>query len=68
MASPIDNTRVLTPSETTTLAAIAERIFPATDTPGAVEIGALEYIECALKGDYASLVPLYRAGLRCVDR
>jgi Gluconate 2-dehydrogenase subunit 3 len=68
MASQSDNNRVLTQSETKTLAAIAERIFPATDTPGAMEIGALEYIERALQGDYAPLVPLYRAGLRFVDR
>lgn len=68
MASTDDNAKALTESETKTLAAIAERIFPTTDTPGAVEIGALDYIECALRGDYAPLVPLYRAGLRVVDR
>lgn len=68
MASTDDNPKALTQSEIKTLAAIAERIFPATETPGAVEIGALEYIERALQGDYAPLVPLYRAGLRVVDR
>ena len=50
------------------LAAIAERIFPKTDTPGAVEIGALNYIEIALAGDYASLAPLYHQGLRALQR
>jgi gluconate 2-dehydrogenase gamma chain len=60
--------KVLAPVEMETLRAIADRIFPATDTPGAVEIGALDYIDIALAGDYASLVPLYRQGLRAVDR
>ena len=59
---------VLTPDEVETLAAIAERIFPTTDTPGAVEIGALNYIDIALAGDYAALAPLYREGLRFIDR
>jgi len=54
--------------EALTLAAIAERIFPKTDTPGAVEIGALNYIEIALAGDYASLAPLYHQGLRALQR
>jgi gluconate 2-dehydrogenase gamma chain len=68
MALTVDNSKALTQSAAKTLAAIAERIFPATDTPGAVEIGALDYIERALQGDYAPLVPLYRAGLRFVER
>jgi len=69
MDSTKDNSariKVLTPAEVETLAAIAERIFPKTDTPGAVEIGALNYIDIALAGDYAALVPLYRQGLRAV--
>jgi gluconate 2-dehydrogenase gamma chain len=59
---------VLASDEVETLAAIAERIFPKTDTPGAVEIGALNYIDIALAGDYAPLAPLYRQGLRFIDR
>ena len=59
---------VLTRVEENTLAAIAERIFPATDTPGAVEIGAVNYIAIALAGDYAALAPFYRIGLRAVNR
>lgn len=59
---------VLTQDEVETVAAIADRIFPKTDTPGAVEIGAIEYIDIALAGDYAALVPLYRDGLRFIDR
>lgn len=60
--------KVLNRIEVETLEAIADRIFPQTDTPGAVEIGAVEYIETALAGDYALLVPIYRQGLRAVNR
>jgi gluconate 2-dehydrogenase gamma chain len=62
------NFRILTRGEVKTLESIADRIFPKTDTPGAVEIGVLNYIDIALAGDYAPLVPLYRQGLRAVDR
>ena len=62
------NLKVLNDEETQILSAIAERIFPRTDTPGAVEIGAIDYIEIALSGDYAAQVPLYRQGLRAVER
>ena len=58
----------LTRYETRTLAAIASRIFPSTDTPGAVEAGAVNYILIALGGSYASRLPLYRSGLRAVNR
>jgi gluconate 2-dehydrogenase gamma chain len=63
-----ESKKPITLNEKRMLAAIADRIFPATDTPGAVEIGAVEYIETALAGDYASLVPLYRTGLRALNR
>ena len=33
-----------------------------------MEIGAVCYIDTALAGDYAALLPLYRQGLRAVDR
>ncbi len=59
---------VLSRSETRTLEAIAERIFPATDSPGAAEAGAVEYIDRALAGDYAEFLPGYRKGLHAIDR
>jgi gluconate 2-dehydrogenase gamma chain len=62
------NFKILTSVERKTLESIADRIFPKTDTPGAVEIGVLNYIDIALAGDYASLAPLYRQGLRAVNR
>ncbi len=60
--------KLLSTTEERILAAMADRIFPVTDTPGAVEIGALSYIKIALAGDYAGLAPLYRTGLRAVNR
>ena len=63
-----ESRNVLTVDERKILAAIADRIFPRTETPGAVEIGALQYIELALVGDYAALASLYRKGLRAVER
>jgi gluconate 2-dehydrogenase gamma chain len=65
---PRDPVKSLTPEEAEILAAIAERIFPATETPGAVEIGAVNYIDIALDGDYAAVRPLYRQGLRAINR
>ena len=58
----------LTVYEERTLTAIAQRIFPATDTPGAVEAGAVQYILIALGGAYASQLPFYRSGLRAINR
>jgi gluconate 2-dehydrogenase gamma chain len=63
-----ETSTILTHLEARTLSAIADRIFPKTDTPGAVETGAVEYILLALAGDYASSLPLYRSGLRAVNR
>ena len=60
--------KVLTSEESKILAAIADRIFPRTETPGAVEIGAVQYIEIALAGDYAAFASLYRQGLRVIER
>ncbi len=60
--------KVLTRNEARTLEAVADRIFPQTDTPGAVEAGAVNYIDVALAGDYAQFVSLYRKGLRAINR
>jgi gluconate 2-dehydrogenase gamma chain len=59
---------LFTLTQTKTLQAVAERIFPQTDTPGALEAGALDYLTQALKGDYASSLRLYRHGLRALER
>jgi gluconate 2-dehydrogenase gamma chain len=57
----------LTASQSAVLAAIADRIFPPSDTPGAADIGAVNYIVVALAGDYAEVLPLYRTGLDAID-
>jgi hypothetical protein len=59
--------RGLSKREQATLAAIADRIFPPTDTPGAVQAGAMDYILQALAGPYRRHLALYRHGLQAVD-
>ena len=48
--------------------AIAARILPTTDTPGAVEAGAVFYIDRALAGPYSRLRSRYARGLRALDK
>lgn len=48
--------------------AIAARILPTTDTPGAVEAGAVFYIDRALAGPYSHLRSRYARGLRAVNQ
>jgi gluconate 2-dehydrogenase gamma chain len=48
--------------------AIAARILPTTDTPGAVEAGAVFYIDRALAGPYLHLISRYARGLRALNR
>src|SRR5262245_24144597 len=48
--------------------AIAARILPTTDTPGAVEAGAVFYIDRALAGPYPHLLSRYARGLRALSR
>ncbi|WP_138468744.1 GMC family oxidoreductase [Poseidonocella sp. HB161398] len=57
-------TDMLTPTERLLLDALFDRIFPPGDgTPGAVEIGAADYVATALGGPYAAHLPLYRETL-----
>ena len=65
---PAKPVRGLTRSERQTLAAIADRIFPPTETPGAVDAGAVDYIVQALAGPYREQLPLYRRGLKVVEQ
>jgi gluconate 2-dehydrogenase gamma chain len=48
--------------------AIAGRILPTTDTPGAVEAGAVFYIDRALSSPYPHLLSRYTRGLRVLDK
>ena len=63
-----DSFEALTRREALLLGAIAGRIFPTTDTPGAIEAGAVIYIDRALAGAYRPLLARYRRGLRELDR
>jgi gluconate 2-dehydrogenase alpha chain len=58
----------LNPFEARTATAIFERLFPADEqTPGATEIGVLDYVDHALAGAYRDKIETYRLGLRAVD-
>ena len=60
--------QALTPRQARLIEAIANRIFPTTDTPGAVEAGALNYIDRALASAYRHLLSQYRRGLRAIEK
>lgn len=58
----------LEPTELVTLEAISGRILPTTDTPGAIEAGAVFYIDQALADPYRAQLPRYRRALAELDR
>src|SRR5215212_7145442 len=59
---------VLTPYEARTVAAVLERLFPSDENgPGAIEIGALAYLDRALAGAYRDNAEAYRLGLVALD-
>ena len=53
----------LTPDEARELGAIAERIMPTTDTPGAREAGVIHFIDRALGTSHKTALPDMRKGL-----
>ena len=57
----------LTLAQLKVIEAIAGRIIPATDTPGAIEAGAADYINQALADAYASLLRGYQRGIEALD-
>jgi len=67
-ATQAQSAPALDPSEIRLLEAIAGRIFPATDTPGAIEIGAASYIDQALAAPYRPQLARYRRGLQELER
>jgi gluconate 2-dehydrogenase alpha chain len=69
-AMSIDPARLsLTPGEARTAAALVERLFPAdAETPGATEIGVLDYLDRALAGHDAGSRDAYRLGLALLDQ
>lgn len=58
----------LTPTELATLIAAIDRIIPSDELgPGASEAGAQVFIDQALAGNSAPLLPLFQAGLAALD-
>lgn len=58
----------LTPAELATLIAAVDRIIPSDELgPGASEAGAHVFIDQALAGNSAALLPLFQAGLAALD-
>ena len=68
MQPPARPPRGLTARERAILTAITDRVFPPTDTPGAVAAGAADYILLALAGPYRPALGEYRRGLRIVEQ
>lgn len=61
--SPRPAFRTLTAAEATELEAMAERIMPTTDTPGAKEAGVIHFMDQALGGFEKQVLPDLRKGL-----
>lgn len=57
---------VFTATEAADIAAIAARIMPTTDTPGATEAGVIHFIDRAFRGDAAPDLADFRKGLAAV--
>ncbi len=60
--------KILDVSMAVTLGAVADQIFPADETPGAVEIGAVRFMDAALEGFMASALPVLRNGCGDLDQ
>jgi Gluconate 2-dehydrogenase subunit 3 len=57
-----------TPSVRETMEALANRIVPADDYPGAVQAGAVEFIEALLQTDLANMQPIFLHGIEMLNR
>ncbi len=60
--------RYLTRQEGETLAALADRIIPEDQFPGAARAGVVNYLDLQLMGPYKRFRRAYRRGLRGVDQ
>jgi gluconate 2-dehydrogenase gamma chain len=59
---------VLTPDQAKEVEAIAARIIPTDELPGATEAGVVYFIDRALKTFASDALPLYQKGLAAVNR
>jgi gluconate 2-dehydrogenase gamma chain len=62
----ISTINILNPDEAADMAAIAARIIPSDDTPGATEAGAIYFIDYVLGSSRSELLPLVKAGLAAI--
>lgn len=58
---------VLTADQWKLVEAIAARIIPTDDEPGATEAGVVNFVDKALANEDKALLPVYKAGLAGVD-
>ncbi len=58
---------ILNENQTQTLQALCDRLIPADDFPGAWDAGVGDYILRLLQTEAAPALPLYQAGLDCLD-
>lgn len=68
MIAETEASGALTATELKVVEAIAGRIVPITDTPGAIEAGAASYIDRALAGPYQPQLGAYRRGIEELER
>ena len=66
--NPPPTFRTLTPDEAAELSAVAARIMPTTDTPGATEAGVIYFLDRALGAEQKSTLPMLRAGIADLRR
>lgn len=58
----------LTAGQAEALGAVADQILPPDDTPGAAEMGAVQFMDVALGGFMAGLKPVITEGLGTLDQ
>ncbi|HSJ63615.1 MAG TPA: gluconate 2-dehydrogenase subunit 3 family protein [Gemmatimonadaceae bacterium] len=66
-ASRGDPLTTLSPAEGEAMQAFAAQILPSDELPGATEAGAVYFIDAALAGPFAGMLPLIREGLANLD-
>jgi gluconate 2-dehydrogenase gamma chain len=64
----VEMPRALKEPEFKVVQAIAGRIMPATDTPGAIEAGSAEYIDIALAAPYRPSLSRYQRGIAELEK
>lgn len=64
----VEMPRALKPQELKIVQAIAGRIMPATDTPGAIEAGSADYIDIALANPYKSQLGRYQRAIADLEK